>query len=197
MESIKADTTMALKERAVAVEALGTGKQILVMRKGGIAEETRHFEVQSDRFFLYPAYGHQKEELLKPDFRSDMLETLAEWSPEKKVAKIKYFAVLHNDLEVMGEERVRRLDPLHIWTHDFAEKRLKWKKKQPLHVLLLRVYRLERPVEIPIRAEYLGCKSWHQLPEELSVSFGTPVLSDEEFLAQVERVQQALKPEEG
>lgn len=37
-------TTPALKEWASAIKALETGRQIMVMRKGGIVEETRHFE---------------------------------------------------------------------------------------------------------------------------------------------------------
>ncbi|MFC7442952.1 DUF1802 family protein [Laceyella putida] len=189
---IKADTTMGLKDWAVAVEALGTGKQILVMRKGGIAEETRHFAVQSERFFLYPAYEHQKEELLKPEYQGEIAKTRSLWSPGKQTTTIKYFAVLHEDIEVMEEEALFRLAPHHIWTNRFAAERLKWKKKLPLHVLLLRVYKLEQPLEIPIRDEYLGCKSWHQMPVELSGLKGSPVLTDAEFMAEVEAIKSTL-----
>jgi hypothetical protein len=189
---IKADTTMGLKDWAVAVEALGTGKQILVMRKGGIAEETRHFAVQSERFFLYPAYEHQKEELLKPEYQGEIAKTRSLWSPGKQTTTIKYFAVLHEDIEVMEEEALFRLAPHHIWTNRFAAERLKWKKKLPLHVLLLRVYKLEQPLEIPIRDEYLGCKSWHQMPVELSGLKGSPVLSDAEFMAEAEAIKSTL-----
>jgi hypothetical protein len=189
----KANTHMALKEWAVTLEALGQGKQILLMRKGGIAEETRHFEVQSDRFFLYPAYEHQKEELLKPEYQEKIAETLKEWSPEQQTAKVKYFAALHEDIEVIDERALFRLEPHHIWTNNFASDRLKWKKKLPLHLLLVRVYRLDEPVEIPVRPEYLGCKSWHQLPEELKELNGTPVLSDEAFHAEVEKIKFLLE----
>lgn len=189
---MKADTTMGLKDWAVAVEALGGGKQILIMRKGGIAEETRHFTVQSDRFFLYPAFEHQKEELLKPEFQGEIEKTRSLWSPDQQTTTIKYFAVLHEDIEVMEEEDLVRLSPHHIWTDRFATERLKWKKKLPLHVLLLRVYQLEEPKEIPIRQEYRGCKSWHQMPVELSELKGTPVLSDAEFAAEVDAIKAKL-----
>ncbi|MGA9172386.1 MAG: DUF1802 family protein [Thermoactinomyces sp.] len=188
----KANTRIALKEWAVIVEALGEGKQILVMRKGGIAEETRHFEVRSDRFFLYPAYEHQKEELLKPEYKGEIAKTLQSWSPEQKTATIKYFAELYEDIEVMDEEALFRLAPHHIWTNDFAHERLKWKKKLPLHLLLLRVYRLDQPVQIPVRPEYLGCKSWHEVPEELAEYSGEPVMEDQAFLTEVNQIKALL-----
>ncbi|MBA4544465.1 DUF1802 family protein [Thermoactinomyces daqus] len=188
----RANTRIALKEWAVTVEALGEGKQIIVMRKGGIAEETRHFEVRSDRFFLYPAYEHQKEELLKPEYRAEIAKTLQSWSPEQETATIKYFAELHEDIEVMDEEALFRLAPCHIWTNDFAHERLKWKKKLPLHLLLLRVYRLDQPARIPIRPEYSGCKSWHEVPQELADCSGEPVMKEADFLAEVNKIKALL-----
>ncbi|KPC76839.1 hypothetical protein ADL26_04865 [Thermoactinomyces vulgaris] len=189
---IIAETTAGLKDWAVAVEALGSGKQILVMRKGGIAEETRHFTVQSDRFYLFPAYEHQKEELLKPEYQGGIAETRKEWTDGQQMVTIKYFAVLHEDIEVREEEVLLRLSPYHIWNDRFATERLKWKKKHPLHVLLLRVYKLEQPFAIPVRDAYFGCKSWHQLPEELHGLKGVPVLSDEAFESEVKAIKAAL-----
>src|SRR3954454_322883 len=45
---------IALKEWAVTVRALAEGGQLLTLRKGGIRDENRHFEVEHDRFFLDP-----------------------------------------------------------------------------------------------------------------------------------------------
>ena len=56
---------IALKEWAAAIKALENGTQIFIMRKGGIIEETRDFRVQSEAFYLYPTYEHQRKELLK------------------------------------------------------------------------------------------------------------------------------------
>ena len=66
----------ALKEWASAVKALEDGTQIFIMRKGGIVEETRDFQVESTDFFLYPTYEHQRKELLKEDYRGVIDETL-------------------------------------------------------------------------------------------------------------------------
>jgi hypothetical protein len=189
-------TPIALKEWAVAVEALAEGKQILLMRKGGIHEETRHFQVEADTFFLYPTYEHQQEQadLVKPEFQDKLQETMKEWNPEAKTNTVKYFARLAEDIEILDEEALNRLSSFHIWVPDFAVKRLKWKRKQPLHLLLVRTYRLERPLEVPILEEYLGCRSWIRLPEELirETSAAEPVLSDAEFGQQVQEIKQAL-----
>ena len=59
----------ACKEWAVIVHALLEGEQIIDVRKGGLREEGRHFDLQSTRFWLYPTAEHQKPELLKEPYR--------------------------------------------------------------------------------------------------------------------------------
>jgi hypothetical protein len=61
------DSDLALKEWAVAVKALGTGKQILILRKGGIHRDDKEFRLVHPEFLLYPTYEHQKRELLDPE----------------------------------------------------------------------------------------------------------------------------------
>ena len=60
------------------------------------------------------------------------------------------------------------------------EKRLRWKRRHPLHVLLLRIYRIPRPVTVKVRDEYIGCRSWVEIDRDLPFE-GTPVMSDDEF----------------
>jgi hypothetical protein len=195
MPLIQTTTTIALKDWAVTVEALGTGKQIMLMRKGGIREETRHFEVRGDQFFLYPAYEHQQKEWIKPSLQAEIAKTRIGWSPEDTTTQIKYFAKLYEDVEVIDEKALHRLYPQHIWTHHFTSERFKWKKNLPLHLLLVRVYRLEHPLAILIRPEYLGCKSWLQLPENCHHLPAEPVLTDEEFIEEVWKIKALLAGE--
>src|SRR5262249_3398574 len=56
----------ALKEWAAIVHALLEGEQIVDVRKGGLHEDGRHFDLPARRFFLSPTAKHQKPELLKP-----------------------------------------------------------------------------------------------------------------------------------
>ena len=44
----------ALKEWELAIRALAEGTQIVLLRKGGIVEETGEFDVVSPHFLLYP-----------------------------------------------------------------------------------------------------------------------------------------------
>jgi hypothetical protein len=47
-------------------------------------------------------------------------------------------------------------------------------------VLLLRTYRIPRPVTVKVKEEYIGANAWVELQRELPFE-GTPVLSDAEF----------------
>lgn len=183
---------IALKEWASAIKALREGKQILVLRKGGIVEETRDFQVESHHFYLYPTYEHQKRELLKEAEQHAVDETLAGWSPDAAEVELTAYADVAEDIEVLDQEQLDRLSGFHIWTDTFAEERLKWKRKNPLHVLLLRVYRLEEPVSVPIRPDYLGCKSWVEIADPMPDVKKTPVLTDEEFARQCDCLKSAL-----
>lgn len=183
----------ALKEWAAAVEALRLGRQILIMRKGGIREETKDFEVESDSFYLYPTYEHQRKELVKPEFAQQVEASVAGWSPGTTETEIRCYAELAEDILLSSQEELDKLRELHMWTDHFAEERLKWKKTKPLHIMLLRVYELEQPVILPIEPEYNGCKSWIGLPsDKLNKQPRRPVLTDEQFEAAVSKVKAAL-----
>lgn len=183
----------ALKEWASAVDALLEGRQIVIMRKGGIREETKDFEVQSDSFYLYPTYEHQRKELVKPEFAAQVEASIASFRPEQKETWVRAYAELSEDILLSSQEEVDKLSGLHMWTDRFAEERLKWKKAKPLHLMLLRVYRLDEPQALPIEPEYYGCRSWLGLPaDRLAEAKRTPVLSDAAFREAVDRIKAAL-----
>ncbi|MBD8498017.1 DUF1802 family protein [Paenibacillus arenosi] len=185
-------STLSLKEWAVAVKALGTGEQIITVRKGGLYEETKEFKLENNRFYLYPTYEHQKSELVKSDYQHLLQSTLEGWSAEQSTVTIEYFAEVTDDIELMDEEKLRALSSYHIWTDSFADVRLKWKRKLPLHILFIRMYRLDQPISIPVAESYKGCKSWHHLLSELPQSGFEPVLSDEEYVQQKEAIMKLL-----
>jgi hypothetical protein len=184
---------IALKEWAGAVKALEKGEQILIMRKGGIREETRDFQVESDSFYFYPTYEHQKQELFKGAYRHYMAETLENWSPEQEAVSITSYAEVVEDIQVHTKEQLALLAPYHIWTDRFAEERLHWKRKNPLHVLVLRVYTLAQPIQIPINPAYIGCKSWLRLETELPNVERHPVLSDTAFEQRLQSIRNTLQ----
>ncbi|PWW41034.1 MULTISPECIES: DUF1802 family protein [Paenibacillus] len=186
-------TVPALKEWASAIKALETGRQIMVMRKGGIVEETRRFELKSPAFYLYPTYEHQRKELIKSSDHFYVEESLADWVPEASTIRLTAYAEVTQDLEIRDQEMLDRLLDFHMWTADFAEDRLKWKRKDPLHVLILRVYRLKEPMEIPVLPEYNGCRSWISIPNGSVPCEMTPVVDVADFDEQVQKINETLK----
>jgi hypothetical protein len=184
---------IALREWAVAVKALEEGRQVIVLRKGGIAEETKEFRLESPQFYMFPSFEHQKTNLVKAGTKEDVAATQAAAAAHPNIVNITSYAEVVEDIEVTDVETLRRLDTLHIWTEDYAEERLKWKRTKPLHVLILRMYRLSSPVQVPMRENYGGCKSWLRLEDDISSRSALPVLSDDEFNKKAEAVRNAVK----
>ena len=69
---------VAFKEWAVTVRALAEGEQLLTLRKGGIREENKHFEIEHDRFFLYPTFDHQRNDLVRDSHLPELGRALEE-----------------------------------------------------------------------------------------------------------------------
>ncbi len=171
-------TVPAYKEWAVISRALLEGEQVLDVRKGGLREDGRHFGVQSSRVWLYPTTEHQRPELLKPAYRHTI--ELSPGSPVGEPITIPGWADIVGVATLTDPEQLARLDSKLIWTLDYAESRLNWKKRDPLWVLVLRVYRLRDPLTVPWDEDYGGCTSWvdlaglpddpAELPSELALS---------------------------
>ena len=49
-------TIAALKEWAIVCKALEEGRQVLLLRKGGIMEYRQGFEVKHNNFLLFPTF---------------------------------------------------------------------------------------------------------------------------------------------
>ena len=188
---------IAFKEWAVTVRALAEGEQLITLRKGGIREENRHFDLEEERFFLYPTFDHQRLDLVRESHRPELRRALEEgvWAdgepplhaltadggiqqPDR--VRIRAWAEVAAHYTISDPRCVDALSPFYVWTPDYAEKRLAWKRRHPLHILLLRTYRIARPVTVKVRDEYGGCRSWLELQRDLPFE-GTPVLSDDEF----------------
>lgn len=172
---MQSNTTHALKEWAVAVDALEQGKMIMLLRKGGIHEQNGRFKVAHDRTLLYPTYEHQQSSLLKPDYANQVAPVASSWHPEIRISS---WTEITEVLPVTEAPVVEALLPFHIWNEQFIGDRLKWKPQQPLYLLLLRTYKLAQVQIIPYRSEYGGCKSWIDLAEPISIANAVPVLND-------------------
>ncbi len=196
---------IAFKEWAVTVRALAEGEQLLTLRKGGIREAGKHFRLEHERFFLYPTFDHQRHDLVRESHQPELRRALEEgvWAdgepPEHALStdggiaqpervRIRAWAEVAAHFTITDPRCVDALSPFYVWTPDYAEKRLAWKRRHPLHVLLLRTYRIPRPVTVKVKEQYGGCRSWLELARDLPFE-GTPVLSDDEFERAAEEIE--------
>ncbi|MEC4804393.1 MAG: DUF1802 family protein [Jaaginema sp. PMC 1080.18] len=181
----------ALKEWAIAVEALTQGKTILLIRKGGIKEENNRFEVAHRQILLYPTYEHQKPQLLKPEYRDRVTIVNSGWHPQ--TVSMQSWANITDILQVSEVQTLTQLQPYHIWNETFAGDRFKWKPKQPLYILLLRVYQLPETINLPYREEYGGCRSWIDLERAISTEGSIPVMGDRDYQAKVQTLRDLVR----
>ena len=196
---------IAFKEWAVTVRALAEGEQLITLRKGGIRESEKRFRVEHERFFLYPTFDHQRRDLVRASHVPELDRALEEgvWPegeppaealtqdgliPQPDRVRIRAWAELADQFTITDPRCVDALSPFYVWSTDYAEKRLAWKRRHPLHVLLLRTYRIPRPVTVRVKDEYGGCRSWLDLQRDLPFE-GTPVLSDCEFERAAEEIR--------
>lgn len=184
---------LALKEWAVTVEALLRGELICVMRKGGIHEETKKFELKAPQFLLMPAFEHQKEHLLKDAYQGRIMETIKKYEQHPEIMYIGGYAEVIEDIEIFDESTLHHIFNHHIWTEQFADERLKWKKTQPLHLLILRVYKFTEELKLDMKPAYTGCKSWISIEEHINLGQAVPVLNDEQFAVQYNALVNSLR----
>jgi hypothetical protein len=188
--------THALKEWSVAVNALEQGKTILLLRKGGIRESGRQFQVPYQKVLLYPTLEHQKSELLKPEYSPSVIPTEPGWHPDS--VELRVWATITHHFVVTDSAIVDCLYPYHVWNQQFIHDRLSWQPGAPLNLLLLRVFRLSQPLHLAYQPSFGGCRSWFDLTSVLQNGVMTagswPVLSDSEYQPQVALIQTHLEP---
>lgn len=186
----------ALKEWAAIVHALLEGEQIVDVRKGGLHEDGRHFDVATKRCWLSPTAEHQKAELLKPAYAHWV--DLADASPVGSPITVQGWADIVDVATISEPEHLDALDSKLVWARDYVESRFTWKRRDPLWVLVLRVHRLADALTVPWKDEYGGCTSWvgyDELPDDPAALPSEPVLSDVAFAAKHKGIREAVPAE--
>jgi hypothetical protein len=150
--------TAALKEWAVVCKALEDGRQVLLLRKGGILEYRQGFQVKHSNFFLYPTFEHQSRESIQADF-IEKFEMIMHEQPSKGKNTITSYARAVTVKQLTDVSLLPSLQKYHIWNDSYVNLRMNYNPKKPISVVLLRVYRLD-PIEVDVKTEWLGCKSW-------------------------------------
>ena len=103
---MRSSDNRAFKEWAVVCRALGSGRQIIILRKGGIAEGPRGFEVTDKQFFLYPTYLHQLPTSVVPGWR-DAFDQCVDPAPGS--VTIGLYAIVASWVKVRTLEKLKAL----------------------------------------------------------------------------------------
>ena len=167
----------ALKEWAVVCRALEEGRQVVLLRKGGILEYRQGFEVKHDKFLLFPTFEHQSKGLLQGDYAGNLDDILKD-QPASGSNKITSYAEVIHLREISDRTALKLLAKYHVWNESYVNARMDYNPKKPMSVILLRVFKLDRPIMVYSKPEWAGCKSWIPLGMEAG---GLPVLNDLQF----------------
>ena len=162
----------ALKEWASAIDALGRGEQVILIRKGGIADPA--FGVEAERFYLFPTNFHDG------GGEPPRAVPITHWCEAVRTWRVRDLEALH------------RLEPLVVFDRNTLETRYRFRADQAIHVIGVRTYRLARPAIVAMKDDYAGCGSWVSVDEEVDIDGSEPVLSDAELSSRLAKVEELL-----
>ena len=163
----------ALKEWSTAIESLGRGEQIVLIRKGGIADPT--FGVEAERFYLFPTYFHQGVTVPPP------------------AVDITHWCEVVRTWRVREREVLFRLEPLVVFNRAALEERSKFRPDQAAHVIAVRTYALPAPMTIANKDDYAGCRSWISIDDEIDIDGSSPAISEDELQQKISEIDALLR----
>jgi hypothetical protein len=172
MNKIPNHTT--LKEWASVIEALGRGDQIVLIRKGGLADQ--NFGVESARFYLFPTNYHDAG------------------GAEPAHVRITHWAEVVKTWQIREVEMLQRLEMLTILDREVIDTRYRFRPDQAINVIAVRAYRLANPIDVVMKLDYAGCKSWVSVDEEIDIDGSVPALSDDEMESRIAAIDALLAP---
>lgn len=186
---------LALKEWSIICKALEDGNQTILLRKGGILEYKKGFEIRQKSFLLFPTLEHQAEEYLQSKYLQTydlLLRGNKSEDIQNKTNTLWVLARIEAIQEFHDHEMLPELEKYHIWNEKYVNMRMNYNPKKPMNALLLRVYKLPQSISIDINPEWAGCKSWIDIDiaEKYGNQFGSvpkmfdqsePVIKDKEF----------------
>jgi hypothetical protein len=153
-------STIGFKEWSLVCDALGAGRQSVILRKGGIAEGRGGFQWQARRFMLFPTHFHEQAQgiIWEPtaQARADL----------EKPARIiiRFAAEIDRAVHLTRWETAAALARFHVWREEVVRERFGFGAQPGLHVALVRVFRLDEPWELEPQRSFGGCRSWLDLP---------------------------------
>jgi hypothetical protein len=163
----------ALKEWASAILAMGRGEQVILIRKGGIADPK--FGLEAQRFYLFPTNFHEAgaPAILPAIQITHWCEVVKTW-------------------EIRDRDALLRLESQVVFDRSTLETRYRFRPDQAIHVIAVRTFALPRPATVPMNDRYEGCRSWVSLDEEIDIDDSKQVLNETQLRTKIDAVAAAL-----
>jgi hypothetical protein len=176
-----------LKEWASVVSAVAAGDQVILVRKGGLAD--RNFGVKAASFLLNPTWLHQAENQFRTGyghhFSGDHRDDEAE-------LELSVFCEVVRSFELRELDTMLRLRDDVIFTDATIAERYAFRPDQALHVIAVRAHRLRQTVQVENLRRYGGCKSWITFETAVDFELAGPVVPDEELERRVSDIAAKL-----
>jgi hypothetical protein len=127
--------------------------------------------------------------MLKPDFKH-LIE--ARNSNNDETFLVFAWAEVADVLSVNDAESLAALSDFHVWADEFVAKRIAWKPRHAADLIILKTYRLDIPIKIPLEEHHKGCKSWIDIEPPIDVSVSTAALPDSVWNRRVQEIRLSL-----
>ena len=155
--------TKCLNEWNATIEALGQGKQTILIRKYGTT---------LNEFLLYPTASYANKEDILDSFQDKEFAKNNLLPTGDDGYEVKYYATVEEVIE-KSSSRIGAFNKFHIWTRDHVKEYLGRKEAK---IWILRVYKLDEPQTLKrsMAMRYANVDK----PVKLE---GNPVIPDDEF----------------
>lgn len=157
------EITKCLNEWNAIIEALGQGKQSVLIRKN-----VTHL----NEFLLYPTITYAKKSEILDSFQDKEFVKNNLLPEGEEGYEVKYYVTVEEVIEVPPSS-INAFDKFHIWTQEHIANYL---RRDNAKIWILRVYKLNNP---QIRKRSWGMM-YSNVDEPIKLE-GEPVLSDDDF----------------
>lgn len=160
------EITKCINEWNATIEALGQGKQIILIRK---------YNTTLKEFLLYPTISYANKDNVLDSFQEDYKDFVKDNllpNGENRTYEVRYYAKVEEVIE-KSSSRIGAFNKFHIWTRDHVRSYL---GKSQAKIWILRVYKLDKPQYLKRSNGMLYANV--ESPVKLE---GTPVIPDDEF----------------
>jgi restriction system protein len=182
----------AVKEWAGVVNAIGTGEQLIIVRR---------YEPRSRDLFLYPTFNYYNSEKANREgfdakFQAPFRDSA--WSAGKHAMErgqaeclvdISYWVHVDQVINIEDHSVWKKLSKFYIWSPEHVESYAKGSRTGNVLLWILRAHKFAEPIVIG-RIAQGGPPDFYKHHEEISTDKSKPVLADAEF---DKRVAEILK----